>query len=171
VYPEGQRSLDILDAGCGTGLCGPLLRPFARSLVGVDLSEGMLARARRRGEYDELIAAEIVAFIAGRPGAFDVIASADTLVYFGALEPVLAAAVQALRPGGYLVFTLEDLQGEDEGATYRLNPTGRYAHSQGYLRRALEAAGFRPCTIERAGLRREGGDPVAGLLALAPRGD
>src|ERR1051325_1673000 len=39
---------DVLDAGCGTGLCGPALRPFARHLVGVDLSSGMLEKARRR---------------------------------------------------------------------------------------------------------------------------
>lgn len=171
VCPACLRSLDILDAGCGTGLCGPLLRPFARTLVGVDLSEGMLARARQRGEYDELIAAEIVAFMAMRPEAFDVIVSADTLVYFGALEPVLAAAAQAMRPGGHFIFTLEDSQNEDEGATYRLNPTGRYAHSQRYLRRALEAAGFQPRTIERAELRREAGEPVAGLVAVTVRGD
>jgi predicted TPR repeat methyltransferase len=43
---EASRSLDVLDAGCGTGLCGPLVAPYARRLVGVDLSEAMLARAR-----------------------------------------------------------------------------------------------------------------------------
>ena len=43
------------------------------------------------------------------PGAFDVIVSADTLVYFGALEEVVAAAAKALRPGGVLVFTVEEL--------------------------------------------------------------
>src|SRR6185503_17156267 len=37
--------LDILDLGCGTGLCGPLLRPIARRLTGVDLSPNMLAKA------------------------------------------------------------------------------------------------------------------------------
>jgi len=41
--------LEVLDLGCGTGLCGPLLRPLARTLVGVDLSPKMLAKARQRG--------------------------------------------------------------------------------------------------------------------------
>ena len=36
---EASKSLDILDAGCGTGLCGALLSPYARRLVGVDLSD------------------------------------------------------------------------------------------------------------------------------------
>ena len=43
---EASKSLDVLDAGCGTGLCGPLVAPYARRLVGVDLSAGMLAQAR-----------------------------------------------------------------------------------------------------------------------------
>jgi predicted TPR repeat methyltransferase len=38
--------LDVLDAGAGTGLCGPLLRDRAGTLVGVDLSSGMLEKAR-----------------------------------------------------------------------------------------------------------------------------
>ncbi|MEZ5565462.1 MAG: tetratricopeptide repeat protein [Gammaproteobacteria bacterium] len=36
------RALRILDAGCGTGLAAPLLKPMASNLVGVDLSPGML---------------------------------------------------------------------------------------------------------------------------------
>src|SRR5262252_9196438 len=42
---EHSHRLEVLDAGCGTGLCGALVAPFARRLVGVDLSEGMLAHA------------------------------------------------------------------------------------------------------------------------------
>jgi predicted TPR repeat methyltransferase len=42
-------NLTVLDAGCGTGLCAPLIKPYARRLVGVDLSPGMLDRARLTG--------------------------------------------------------------------------------------------------------------------------
>ena len=41
------KQLDVLDAGCGTGLCGPLVAPYARRLTGVDLSTAC-SRARRR---------------------------------------------------------------------------------------------------------------------------
>jgi predicted TPR repeat methyltransferase len=47
LLPEQNADLDILDAGCGTGLCGLLLRPYARNLVGVDLSSKMLKKAAR----------------------------------------------------------------------------------------------------------------------------
>ena len=49
------KSLDVLDAGCGTGLCGALIAPYARRLIGVDLSGRMLAQARQRNVYDELL--------------------------------------------------------------------------------------------------------------------
>src|SRR6516225_6383410 len=38
---ERSHGLDVLDVGCGTGLCGAIVAPFARHLVGVDLSQGM----------------------------------------------------------------------------------------------------------------------------------
>ena len=48
--------IDVLDLGCGTGLCGPLLQPWARSLTGIDLSQKMLDEAARKQVYDTLIA-------------------------------------------------------------------------------------------------------------------
>ena len=56
---------EILDIGCGTGLCGPLLRPYASRLVGVDLSAGMLAHARQKEVYTELVQCELTEFLRG----------------------------------------------------------------------------------------------------------
>ena len=109
------RDLDVLDAGCGTGLCGPLLAPYARRLCGVDLSAEMLAHAETKKVYDELVQAELTEYLGNHPAAFDLIASADTLCYFGKLDDVLAAAKRALRPGGVLVFTLEHAAGRRGG--------------------------------------------------------
>ena len=102
-----QCALDVLDAGCGTGLCAPLLKPYARSLAGVDLSGGMLAKALSRAIYDQLVESEISRLLDERAAQFDVIASADTLCYFGDLASVVQAARTALRPQGWLAFTLE----------------------------------------------------------------
>lgn len=161
---QPSKNLDVLDAGCGTGLCGPLVAPFARRLIGVDLSEQMLARAREREVYDELVQGELTAFLEQRPGAFDVIVSADTLVYFGSLDAVAAAAARALRAGGQLVFTVEEL-GEDG---YDLSVSGRYRHSRGYVERVLGGARLRPELVP-AELRMEAGEPVAGLVVRATR--
>ncbi len=159
------NTLDILDAGCGTGLCAPYLRPFARSLHGVDLSAGMLAKAHERGGYDALHEAELTAWMAAHPGQFDLIVSADTLCYFGALEAVLAAAAGALRPGGHLVFTLEDSGAE--AAPFTLHPHGRYSHGEAYVRATLSNAGLALDSLERVTLRMEAMRPVGGMLVAA----
>jgi predicted TPR repeat methyltransferase len=160
------RELDVLDAGCGTGLCGPLLRPYARRLVGVDLSGGMLANAAKRNVYDDLCHAELTAYLAAHPASFDVVVSADTLVYFGSLDEVANAAASALRPGGRLIFTVEAADGECGTLGYRLHYHGRYLHARGYLEDVLRRAGFQT-DIGQAELRMEGGLPVAGFVVRA----
>lgn len=160
-----SKTLDILDVGCGTGLCGALIAPYARRLVGVDLSERMLAEARNRNVYDELLKGELSAYLADCTEMFDVIVSADTLVYFGALDAVIEAAAASLRPGGLFVFTLED--GTAASAPdFHLAMHGRYTHSRPYVERLLAANGFE-IEIGRADLRMESGVPVAGLVVRA----
>lgn len=161
---EPHAALDIVDAGCGTGLCGPLLRPFARRLAGCDLSVGMLRQARPRGVYDVLHKAELVYYLDTQPAAFDAVVSADTLCYFGPLEAVFTAARRALRPGGWLVFTVE---AAPDAQAHALQPNGRYVHGQAYLRRALSEAGFDAPAISPEALRLEAGLPVGGWLVSA----
>jgi predicted TPR repeat methyltransferase len=161
--------LDILDAGCGTGLCGPLLQPVTRSLAGVDISPGMIEKARGRGIYDTLIVQELTSFMRSRPAEFDGVVSADTLVYFGALEEVLSAAHACLRSPGVLAFTVERLEADSSGDGYRLEPHGRYSHSEGYVRETLSAAGFTVAGLTADSLRRERGEEVRGYVVLATR--
>ena len=163
-----SKQLDTLDAGCGTGLCGPLVAPYARRLTGVDLSEGMLAHARQKNIYDALIRADLTDYLRGHRGAFDLIVSADTLVYFGDLEEAVAAAGAALRPGGVLAFTIEEALGEPPDRGYRLEFHGRYSHTGAYVERLLTSVGMQP-DIVGAELRTESGIPVAGLVVRATK--
>ncbi len=163
---EPGAAFDIVDAGCGTGLCGPLLKPWARRLAGCDLSEGMLRRAHARRIYDPLHQAELVYYLDTQPTAFDVVVSADTLCYFGDLGAAMAAARRALRPGGWLIFTVEALSNAAEGGC-ALQPNGRYAHHKDYLEQAVAASGLALHALQGATLRHEAGDPVAGWLVAA----
>ncbi|WP_426664788.1 tetratricopeptide repeat protein [Rhodanobacter aciditrophus] len=167
VLPPPAAALDVLDAGCGTGLCAPLLRPHARRLAGVDLSGGMVEKARQRGGYDALRVAELTAYLQEQPAAWDVVLSADTLVYFGELGPVLAAAHAALRPGGWLAFSLEAKEGDEDRV--ELTASGRYRHSRAHVMQALERSGFRDIRIAGDSLRKEFGQPVRSWVVLACR--
>ena len=165
---EAAATLDVLDAGCGTGLCGPLVKPYARRLVGVDLSVGMLSKAQQKQVYDQLVKNELTQFLLMRPGEFDLILSADTLVYFGSLDEVAAAAAAALRPGGLFVFTVEELAAAPGGVPYRIETHGRYSHTPAYVDDALRRAGLAP-VIAHADLRTESALPVAGLVVRATK--
>ena len=159
--------LDMLDAGCGTGLCAPLVRPHVRQLTGVDLSGGMVEKARLRGGYDVLEVAELTGYLQAHRAAYDVVLSADTLVYFGELQDALVAAHGSLRPGGWIAFTLEAM--DEDADRVELTPSGRYRHTRRYVERVLGAAGFDDLRISTDALRREAGQPVAGWVVLARR--
>lgn len=163
-----MAAVAILDVGCGTGLCGPLLSPLADRMVGVDLSPGMLAEAKKRGVYDDLVEADLVAYMAEQRAAFDAIISADTLVYIGRLEEVVVAAAASLKPGGWLIFTLEQMAEDDaSGNGYRLAPHGRFEHQPNYVEAALGEAGLATVSLDAVVPRLEGGRPVPGILVTA----
>lgn len=169
---EGKRSLDVADAGCGTGLCGPLLLPFAKTMVGVDLSPSMIANAKERVHdgkpiYDEVHVAELTSFFAEHPKQYDLIISADTLCYFGKLGQAMKAFASSLRPNGVLGFTVERAE---EGSTpegYAIGAHGRYSQTETYVRAMLKEAGLSAKLVNNVHLRVEVGKPVEGLLVLA----
>lgn len=164
ILSKPSAELTILDAGCGTGLCGPFLHPYAKQLTGVDLSAGMLSKASGRKIYDELIKAELTQFMAQQTAGYDLIVSADTLCYFGSLDAVFLAVAKALKTNGLLVFTLEDAGDGDESV---LTQTGRYAHSGAYVQAALNSAGLQLQSLTSVVPRSEGKEPVIGHLVVA----
>ena len=152
--------LDILDAGCGTGLSGLDFRKYARTLTGVDLSPEMLKLAKAREIYDELLERELADCMRGQPGMFDLIVAADVFCYIGDLAETLAAAHIALKPGGILIFSVE----AQSKRGYALTGSGRYAHKPAYVRKSARTAGFSEITGRTDTLRMEYGEPVQGYL-------
>jgi predicted TPR repeat methyltransferase len=166
VKHAGSRLIDVLDAGCGTGLCGPEIREHCRSLTGIDLSENMIQRARERNCYDGLFVAELCAFMASRETSFDAIVSSDVLIYFGALEQVVEAMRAALRPEGLLIISTEALA-DTETERYRLQVTGRYAHRDSYLREVMRHSQLDVLSLEQVALRLELGRRVMFHILVA----
>ncbi|WP_342362944.1 tetratricopeptide repeat protein [Terrarubrum flagellatum] len=165
AHPDGLSFGVLADAGCGTGLCGVLVRERCKRMIGFDLSAGMLEKAEARG-YDELHKAELTAFLRERLGAFNSIISADTLCYFGELDQFASAAFGALKSRGVLVFTVEALEGEgDDG--FRLEPHGRYSHRRGFIEKRLSEAGLTVESIRQDTLRKEDAKPVKGWIVTA----
>ena len=168
LYGKSKLDLSILDAGCGTGLCAAFLKPLSRSLVGVDLSSGMLERAGRLALYDELIEAELTSYLQQASQKFDLIICADTLCYFGQLESVLNAAGNTLNAGSRFIFTLEKLDSGSSGG-YHINTSGRYSHTTEYVRTCLAEALLTVVNITEKVIRNESGEPVHGLFVEAEK--
>ncbi len=166
IYGPPAASLNLLDAGCGTGLCGDLLKPYAFKLTGVDLSQKMLDKAEQRGCYQQLVQSELTAFIGLYQSEFDSIVSADTLVYFGDLRAVSRAVAAALKAGGYFIFTLERCEADIDNG-FKIHPHGRFSHTESYIRKVLETSGMSVIKIEPAVLRYELGEQVGGYLVVA----
>ncbi|MDR7271048.1 putative TPR repeat methyltransferase [Pelomonas saccharophila] len=165
-HADPPRGGEVIDLGCGTGLCGPLLRPLAGRLTGVDLSGLMLAKARELDLYDELVQGDIAAALQGQARRFDIAVAADVFVYIGDLEAVFTATAAALRSGGLFAFSVEACE---DGSDFSLGAKRRYAHSLAYLQRLAATHGFTPESSTRCAIRKESDEAVDGLLVVMRR--
>lgn len=161
-FARGKKQWQILDLGCGTGLCGEMFKEDARTLVGVDLSDNMLALAAQKHIYDELVNADILTFLANNKNEYDLIIAGDVLVYFGDLTQLFALVVAALKTDGLFVFNTEMSENDD----YKMTASGRFVHNDSYVRRLAEQHGLTVLLHQVAGMRMQDNSPVRGHLYL-----
>lgn len=171
----GERLGPALDLGCGTGLVAVVLSDLPIGpFVGVDLSPRMLAAAATKEIYAELHETDLLNLLAETATSWPLVIAADVLIYFGALDQVLAAVHAALEPGGWFIFSLEELLPHFDGTVpgngnWALGWQGRYSHAFSYVATAAQAAGFAIRTIEHQTVRFEADAPVAGIFAVLQR--
>ncbi len=156
-----SKKIDILDLGCGTGLCGVAFSEIANQLVGVDLAPRMLEKAKERGLYTELVQADVCQALEQSRLNYDLILSADVFVYIGNLEKVFALSVEHLNPGGLFALSIEV---KEHGDDYQLTLAGRYAHTNSYIRRLASISGVAEVSCDSVTLRYEQNKPVAGCV-------
>ncbi|MFA5912613.1 MAG: methyltransferase domain-containing protein [Burkholderiales bacterium] len=162
------QQMDILDLGCGTGLCGVQLRELARRMVGVDLAPKMLELARARGCYAELVQAEIGQYLPTQArSSFDLVLAADVLIYIGDLDALMREVARVLRPGGRFAFSIE--QPREACDSYRLEPSGRYAQSLAYVRGLAREYGLTERSCHDVAIRKHGAQALPGQLLLLQR--
>lgn len=99
-YGEGK---DVLEVGCGTGLVLSRIARFARSNKGIDLSPGMLEKAKARGLDVAVGSATALPF---PDASFDVTCSFKVLAHVPEIETALSEMARVTRPGGYVLAEL-----------------------------------------------------------------
>ena len=103
AHVQGTRALDF---GCGTGRSTRFLRDLGFEVVGVDIAESMLARARERdpeGDYRQVPDGELPGL---NPGSFDLILSVftfDNIPDFERKADLLTGLRRLLTSGGRLI--------------------------------------------------------------------
>ncbi len=160
----------VLDLGCGTGLValalgGAGVGPF----TGIDVAPGMLAHARAKGLYDELLQEDIITALSKEHRRWPLITAADVVCYFGALEELFRLARKSLVDDGWFMFSVERL---DDSANPRSGAWsavrhGRYAHTAHYVYETAWTTGFQILHNEQCVIRQEAGEEVPGLLVVA----
>ncbi len=101
---------DVLDLGCGIGRVAAALAPRCRSVLGLDVSAGMVTEARRRNaalanaRFEQTAGRDLDAL----PGAaFDLVLAIDSFPYIvqaghSLVDRHVEGAARVLRPGGAL---------------------------------------------------------------------
>ncbi|MEZ2131129.1 MULTISPECIES: methyltransferase [unclassified Sinorhizobium] len=173
LIAESAANFDLaVDLGCGTGLLGPEIRSRVSRLEGFDLSQNMLAKAADKQVYDHLDQADL-SLPPEESGLFrqgfatrraNLVTAADVMMYLGDLRSVFAIVDDLAAPGAIFAFSVEDA-GEDAG--FHLAPSLRYAHSEGYIRSLCGDHGFSVVDFRKTTIRKDGGNPVSGILFLA----
>ena len=133
-------------------------------MTGVDISPGMLDKARERDLYDRLIEEEAVAYLSRRDETYDLIAALDVLVYFGGLTELFAGAAACLEPGGVFAFSYEI----GDCDSYELRPSGRFTHAAAYVA-SLYGKDFVSIASVDTTVRLEATQPVDGRMVLLRR--
>jgi SAM-dependent methyltransferase len=93
----------VLEVGCGTGLVLERVAAVAAEARGIDLSPGMLARARARGLAVDEGSATALPYA---DASFDLTYSFKVLAHVPELDRALAEMARVTRPGGHVVFEL-----------------------------------------------------------------
>jgi predicted TPR repeat methyltransferase len=159
----GRHVQCALDLGCGTGLCGPLLKSFAAQVDGVDLSAQMLEQARKRGVYDRLVQGDIVEHLQTTDARYDLVNAADVFTYLGDLGAVFEGVARVLQRGGVFGFSVEAAADTVE---FELRGSLRYAHSRRHIEMLAQRHGYTLRQCVQQPLREDQRKPIDALYVV-----
>ena len=119
----------------------PLLTPFAKTLIGVDLSQNMLDKADSRQQYTQLHQSDCLDYLQKShansqqsPKKYELITAAELFPYIGDLSFLLLEAMNALSPNGIMIFSVETTI---EAEQFQLSQNARFQHNPSWITQLL----------------------------------
>jgi malonyl-CoA O-methyltransferase len=98
--PFALHGAAVLELGCGTGLNTEWLIEGGAEVTGLEFSEGMLDKARKRLPGVRLLQHDITKPFPAPGAAFDLVVETLVLEHIGDLAPVFRETARVLKPGG-----------------------------------------------------------------------
>ena len=168
VYPSNyHQKIRILDIGCGTGLCAPIIDSIFPKyhLDGVDISSQMLVFAEQKHIYKKLINADVEEYFSRCCNAYNLCVAADVFTYFGDLKKVFFGVANSLKKDGVFKFSITKL--DSQISDWQQHISGRFLHTKKYIKKELSENGFSNIKFTSTILRTEGKKNVQGWIVSA----
>ena len=165
-HVKAEQTGNLLDLGCGTGLSSEKSHSIYDHLVGIDLSENMLSKAKEKNIYNELHSVDISAYLNDTTLMFDLVVASDVFVYIGNIENIFKQLHNRQNAQGYFVFSVEKSFNHD---SFHLRSTGRYSHNQDYINSILDNAGYNMIQATPKVIRNEKGSNIEGIIYLCQK--
>jgi len=171
AYPFNESETTVMDFACGPGLISRGLAPYAKKIVGVDISEAMVKQYNLRVENQGIPPEEMQAVCAELKGTaeeldglkFDVVVCANAYHHFDSIESVTHTLAFFLKPGGSLLVS-DILKSPDGVSTLKAIPLDIVAHQGGFedadIRKAFAAAGLHLATFEKVTSAKKDGQDI-----------
>ena len=157
-----NKANNSIDLGCGTGLTAEIFRNSVNHMIGVDLSQVMLSKAKIKNLYDELICDDICNYLEKNNNKFDLITCMDVLIYIGDLSNLFINVKKSLEVNGFFGFSIESSQ----FSTYELKSSGRYGHGLLYIKKMAKINNLSILEIKDINIRKENGNYIKGAVIL-----
>ena len=109
-----------------------------------------------------MLVGEVVRVLEVDQRRYDLLICADVFPYIGNVQPLFTVVRRHARDGALFAFSTE-LEAEED---FVLRPSGRYAHSQQYLRTVSSACGFSVMAMRTENLRKQKGEWIPGDLVV-----
>lgn len=164
-FSQPKQTVNLLDLGCGTGICGEKFAHMYTHMTGVDLSENMIKKTQEKNIYSSLHASDIDHFINNTTSKYDLVIAADVFIYVGNIRLLVKDIYDTMNFDGYFIFSIELSDSDD----YFLQNTGRYAHSESHIHEILENASFNIINYQATIIRNEKDNEIKGIIYLCKK--
>jgi predicted TPR repeat methyltransferase len=145
---DKNPNFEVLDLGCGTGLCGVILkeRALAKKLIGVDLSSLMVKRSKgleidNVNVYDEVHEVEISEYLTKESSKYDLVIADLAFDFIGKLDSFAELIKSVIKKGGLFGAVVRIDEELEKGYKLDVNYED-FSHSEKYFTDTFVKAGF-----------------------------